>query len=108
MKVLNSAKAFREHYATRAPSVFSGAKALAAGGALATSVTGASAFAAGTAAAQASAWSTFVGWPLIGTIAICFSPSETSNAPVPVPIKEIVHSLPSKAKYLNQKNLREA
>ena len=69
MKVLNSAKAFREHYATRAPSVFSGAKALAAGGALATSVTGASAFAAGTAAAQASAWSSFVGWPLIGTIA---------------------------------------
>ena len=69
MKVLNSAKAFREHYATRAPSVFSGAKALAAGGALATSVTGASAFAAGTAAAQASAWSTLVGWPLIGTIA---------------------------------------
>ena len=69
MKVLNSAKAFREHYATRAPSVFSGAKALAAGGALATSVTGASAIAAGTAAAQASAWSSFVGWPLIGTIA---------------------------------------
>lgn len=69
MKVLNSANAFREHYATRAPSVFCGAKALAAGGALATSVTGASAFAAGTAAAQASAWSTFVGWPLIGTIA---------------------------------------
>lgn len=69
MKVLNSAKAFREHYATRAPSVFSSAKALAAGGALASSVTGASAFAAGTAAAQASAWSTFVGWPLIGTIA---------------------------------------
>ena len=69
MKVLNSAKAFREHYATRAPSVFCGAKALAAGGALATSVTGASAIAAGTAAAQASAWSSFVGWPLIGTIA---------------------------------------
>ena len=69
MKVLNSAKAFREHYATLAPNVFAGAKALAAGGALATSVTGASAFAAGTAAAQASAWSTFVGWPLIGTIA---------------------------------------
>ena len=69
MKVLNSAKAFREHYATRAPSVFSGAKALAAGGALATSMTGASALAAGTAAAQASVWSTFAGWPLIGTIA---------------------------------------
>ena len=69
MKVLNSAKAFREHYATRAPNVLDGVKAVAAGGALATSVTGASAIAAGTAAAQASAWSSFVGWPLIGTIA---------------------------------------
>lgn len=29
-----------------------------------------------------------------------FSPSETSNAPVPVPVREIVHSLPSKAKLL--------
>lgn len=69
MKVLNSKKAFLEHYATRVPRVLDLAKSVGGGGAVAGGVMGAGAVAAGTAAANASAWSMFAGWPLIGGFA---------------------------------------
>lgn len=69
MKVLNSSKAFREHYAKRATNVFNVAAAVGAGGAATGGMVSASAAAASTAAINASAWSAFTSWPLIGGIA---------------------------------------
>jgi len=66
MKVLNSSKLFREHYATRAVNVFGIATALGAGSALSSGVVGTSAAVASTAAVNASAWSAFASWPLVG------------------------------------------
>lgn len=69
MKVLNSSKAFRERYAKRVTNVFNVAAAVGAGGAATGGMVSASAAAASTAAINASAWSAFTGWPLIGGIA---------------------------------------
>lgn len=67
MRVLNSKKAFLEHYATRDPGILNILKSVGGGGVVAGGAVGASAAAAGAAAAQASAWSAFAGWPLIGS-----------------------------------------
>lgn len=63
MEVLSSPKAFLDKYVTRVPNVFSVAKSAMAG----TAVTGTSLAVAGTAAANASAWSLGSGLPLIGS-----------------------------------------
>ena len=62
MRVLSSSKSFCDHYAAYSADVASALKSVAAGGA----VTGTSLAVAGTAAANASAWSLGSGLPLIG------------------------------------------
>ena len=69
MKVLNSAKAFNEHYATRAENFSERAKATATGGLVASSMVGTTAVTTGVVAAQTSAWSEFAGWPVVGAFA---------------------------------------
>ena len=69
MRVLNSAKAFSEHYATRAGNFSEWAKATAAGGFMASGMVGTTAVTTGVVAAQTSVWSAFAGWPVIGTFA---------------------------------------
>jgi len=68
MKVLNSAKAFNEQYATRAGNFSERAKATAAGGLVASSMVGTTAVTTGVVAAQTSMWSAFAGWPVVGTL----------------------------------------
>ena len=67
--VLTSTTAFQNHYATRVPNVWDFAKSAAKGGIAASGMTGVSSLAVGTFVAQTSAWSTFAGWPLIGSFA---------------------------------------
>ena len=69
MKVLNSAKAFSEHYATRAGDFSEGAKATAVGGFMASGMVGTAAVTTGVVAAQTSVWSAVAGWPVIGAFA---------------------------------------
>ena len=69
MRVLNSTIAFRDHYASRVHNIWDITKSVAKGGIAASGVAGVSSLAAGTVAAQTSAWSAFAGWPLIGTFA---------------------------------------
>lgn len=69
MEVLNSSKAFREHYTQLAGDVFDAVEAAGKGGAVAGGVVGTAAAAVGTAAAHASVWSTFASWPVIGSFA---------------------------------------
>lgn len=69
MKVLNSSKAFSEHYATRVGNFSDWAKATAAGGVMASGMVGTTAVTTGVVAAQTSMWSAFAGWPLVGAFA---------------------------------------
>ena len=69
MKVLNSAKAFSEHYATRVGDFSKLAKATAAGGFMASGMVGTTAVTTGVVAANTSVWSAFAGWPVIGAFA---------------------------------------
>ena len=69
MKVLNSAKAFSEHYAARVGNFADWAKAAAAGGAMASGMVGTTALTTGAVAAQTSLWSAFAGWPVVGAFA---------------------------------------
>lgn len=69
MRILNSKKAFLAHYAKRVPNVYDMLGAVGKGSIVAGGAASASAFAVGTTVAHASLWSTFAGWPLIGTFA---------------------------------------
>lgn len=69
MKVLNSSKAFCEHYAEMKAGFMGAAMAAVGGSTAAGGVIATSATAAGAAAVQASAWSALAGWPLVGTFA---------------------------------------
>lgn len=69
MKVLNSTRAFSEHYAMRGGNFADWAKATAAGGVMASGIVSTTAVTTGVAAAQTSMWSAFAGWPLVGAFA---------------------------------------
>lgn len=69
MRVLNSSEAFREHYAKKACNAFEVTKATLGGCTMASGAAGTAAWAVGASAAQASVWSTFAGWPLVGSFA---------------------------------------
>lgn len=93
MRVLNSTTAFGEHYAVRREDFKERAVALGKGAAAMGGVAGTSALAVGAFAAQASAWSAFAGWPLIGGMAagkataagVAAGLSALGGAPVLVP-----------------------
>lgn len=66
MRVLNSSEAFKSKYVARVGSFKEAVKAVGIGGAVASGVTGTSAIAVGTAAANASLWSLGAGLPWLG------------------------------------------
>lgn len=69
MRILNSKKAFLEHYARRVPNVYDMLGAAGKGGIAAGCMVGASTLAVGTTAAQASIWSAFTWLPFCGSLA---------------------------------------